>query len=426
MKEKHYGLIACLSSRNWYSFAPLLASLENSSIFEKYDAFILKKRTDSAIRKIINQYDKTVFAYSFYTHEALKIATEIQKVKANFPSEKIILMAGGPHPSGNPHLTLQLGFDVVVRGEGELIFPLLLNNIWNGQKYRNLNSVCFQENNQINIPNISPLINLDEYSTFSGKFALYPPIEITRGCPFGCKYCEVSYLFGRIIRHRSITAILRIVEAYKNNFARRQRITDIRFLSPNSLAYGSSDGKSPDLVKIRELLKSVYNLGDVRIFFATFPSETRPDFIKTAILEEIIPFIANKHIAFGAQSGSDRILKLIGRQHTVEDSRNAITTILDVNLIPIVDFIIGLPGEEVEDQYLTLELIKEFIKKKAEIRIHYFMPLAGTPFEKLHPTPIAPAVFSELGRIAKKGHLKGNLYTQIKNSQQIVKFLEES
>lgn len=419
------ALIACLTQKNWYSFAPLLATLEIENLNQKYDTFILKKRTNSEISRIMNHFETVIFAYSFYTHDTPGIAAEINRITENFPHKKIILIAGGPHASGNPHQTLRLGFDLVVKGEGEIAFPILLDHIWRNEPYSEIEGICYKSQNEIYLSDQSHLINLEKYPTFSSRFNLYPPIEITRGCPFGCKYCEVSYLFGRTMRHRSIATIVKIVKEYQKIFSGK-RSTDIRFISPNSLAYGSNDGITPNPAKINQLLKTIHELGkdNLRIFFSTFPSETRPEFITPSILEKITPFISNEYIAFGGQSGSDRILKQIGRDHTVENIRNAATTILDANLIPLIDFLLGLPGEEVTDQYQTLDLIKELIRQKAKIRIHYFMPLAGTPFEKASPAPLEPTILSELGRLAKKGHVEGNLDTQIRNSKRIQKFLE--
>jgi B12-binding domain/radical SAM domain protein len=421
---KKFALVACLSSKNWYSFAPLLANLETTDLLDKYHVVFLEKRSNSAIKKIVSQFETIIFSYSFYTPEVPFIATEIKRIKEEFPSQQFIFLAGGPHASGSPKQTLNMGFNLVVKGEGERTFSLLLDRLSKNEDYSDLEGVCFIRDNQVHISDNSQLIELDAYPTCSKRFELHPPIEITRGCPFGCKYCQVSYLFGRIMRHRSIERIIEIITEYIKTF-KGPRITDIRFISPNSFAYGSTDGKTPNPLKISELLHSIaQTFPDTRIFFASFPSEGRPEFITPSILEQITPLIANKYISFGAQSGSDRILKAIGRQHTVQDIMNAASAIIDVRLLPLVDFIVGLPDETPEDQAQTLGLIKKLIRLKAKIRIHYFMPLAGTPFENKRAVPIAPAIFSEFGRLAKKGQLIGNLNTQIQNSIRIQHFFE--
>ena len=49
-----------------------------------------------------------------------------------------------------------------------------------------IKGVSFWRNGQVQTNNQSEIIKLDEYPTFSAQYSLYPPIEITRGCPFGC------------------------------------------------------------------------------------------------------------------------------------------------------------------------------------------------------------------------------------------------
>ncbi|TFG04962.1 MAG: TIGR04013 family B12-binding domain/radical SAM domain-containing protein [Promethearchaeota archaeon] len=421
---KKFALIAMASSKNWYSYAPLFASLDDYNLFDKYDPFLLKKRTKTYIQKITQKYDHCVFAFSFYTHEAPSIIKEVRMIKESHPPDQITFIAGGPHPSGNPFQTLQLGFDIVVKGEGEWIFPRLLECLFKNEDLGSLKGICYLNRNRFCESPPPDLLPLDQYKTYSQRFQLYPPIEITRGCPFACKYCEVTYLFGQIMRHRSIETILDIVKHYQQIFTGR-RTTDIRFISPNSLAYGSNDGRSPNPEKIITLIRSIHELGkdNLRIFFSSFPSETRPEFISTSLLEQIAPFISNEQIAFGAQSGSDRVLKLIGRAHTVQDVRNATYAVIDAHFIPLIDFILGLPVERPADQYLTLDLIKELIQLKCKIRIHYFMPLAGTPYENANSVAIEPTILSELGRYAQEGSIEGNLDTQIRNSNRIQKFL---
>src|SRR3990172_3477378 len=130
-------------------------------------------------------------------------------------------------------------------------------------------------------------------------------IEITRGCPFSCAYCANPQLFGHAMRHRSIDMV--------SKYAKFLR--DVRFTSPNAFAYGS-DGKLPRIEKIESLLRT---LSPGRIFFGTFPSEVRPEFIKGNILELVSDYCENTVINMGGQSGSQRILEIIGRKHTVED-----------------------------------------------------------------------------------------------------------
>jgi Fe-S oxidoreductase len=188
------------------------------------------------------------------------------------------------------------------------------------------------------------------------------------------------------MRHRSIDAIA--------TWARRYR--DIRLVSPNALAYGS-DGRSPRLDKVERLLRALKG----NVFFGTFPSEVRPEFITEQSLDLVTTYCANTRLAFGAQSGSDRVLSALHRGHTVQDVEQAIDRCIE-RLTPVVDFILGLPMEEAEDQERTLHLIREIVRN-GQVRVHRFLPLPGTPLRDLLPGPSSRARNDCLAGLPSRG-----------------------
>jgi len=218
------------------------------------------------------------------------------------------------------------------------------------------------------------------------------PIEITRGCPHSCGFCQTPRLFGRRMRHRSIEKIVRYA-----------KYRDVRFISPNALAYGS-DGLTPRLDKVERLLSS---LKGKRIFFGTFPCEVRPEFVSEEALELISRYCHNTHICMGAQSGSDRVLKLLQRGHDTTDVYRAVELCVESGFKPIVDMIFGLPFEREEDEEKSLEMVRWITSKGGLIRAHKFIPLPGTPLEHHTPHPISDKVRKVLGKLALKGKVKG-------------------
>ncbi|MHA1869399.1 MAG: radical SAM protein, partial [Promethearchaeota archaeon] len=118
-----------------------------------------------------------------------------------------------------------------------------------------------------------------------------------------------------------------------------------------------------------------------------FPSEVRPDFVNTEVLDAVHGLISNKYFSVGAQTASDKLLKKINRGHTFDDVLNAIDLILDYGYGIDLDFIFGLPEETREDKLKTIEFFKETLVSGKNIRIHThtFMPLPGTPYENMPP-----------------------------------------
>ncbi|HZD43051.1 MAG TPA: TIGR04013 family B12-binding domain/radical SAM domain-containing protein [Methanomicrobiales archaeon] len=298
-------------------------------------------------------------------------------------SASCITIVGGPHASACYNEVAQYA-DYVVVGEGEYTLPELLKGIEKGETTPPP-GVATREGL---IPRTSTVI-LDAFSPFSQMKGY---IEISRGCPHHCAYCQTPCLFGGRMRHRSIDSI--------RDAAARFR--DIRLLSPNALAYGS-DGRHPRLDRVERLLSS---LCGGNIYFGTFPNEVRPEFVTEEALHLIRKYCANTRIHFGAQSGSDAVLKRLHRGHTTAEVLHAVEVLIDCGFTPVVDFIVGLPFETDQDQADTLDLIR-WVSRHGVAHVHYFMPLPGTPLAGTQPRSLLPEMERILGRLALQGKVTG-------------------
>ncbi|MCZ7399123.1 MAG: TIGR04013 family B12-binding domain/radical SAM domain-containing protein [Candidatus Methanoperedens sp.] len=327
-----------------------------------------------------------IMIYSLSSPQAQSIFREVKHSKTNS-----IFIAGGPHPSARPEETLQY-FDYVVVGEGEETLPELIHVLQNGGDISSVKGIAFNKNDMIVFTGKRDDIDLDRYPAFDPDI-MYSTIEITRGCPFNCSYCSTPQLFGHRMRHRSIDAITRYA----------QFLVDVRFTSPNAFAYGS-DGRHPRPEKVEALLKA---LPYKRAFFGTFPSEVRPEFISDRLLELVSEYCANTTLNMGGQSGSQRMLDMINRGHTVEDIISGAEKCLRHGFTPVVDFIFGIPHETEDDQHETLKLIKWLTGKGAKVHSHYFMPLPGTPLANLAPAPLSRQVEKVMGELALHGKVTG-------------------
>ncbi|NYT01409.1 MAG: TIGR04013 family B12-binding domain/radical SAM domain-containing protein [Methanosarcinales archaeon] len=328
-----------------------------------------------------------IMLYSFASFQAEEVYREVSSsaVDATF-------IAGGPHPSARPEEVLRY-FDYVVVGEGEETLPRLIEALSRGGDAFAIPGVAYRKDGLTYFSGAREPVDLDCYPPF--RPPLKAPVEISRGCPWGCAYCQTPRLFGRRMRHRSVPLITRFAAYHK----------DIRLTSPNSLAYGS-DGVHPRLDRVEELLKSLSEL-DRPIYFGTFPSEVRPEFVTDRSLELITGYCANRTLSIGGQSGSPEVLKRVGRGHGVEEIKTACRLCLDHGLTPNVDLILCLPGETAEDQMKTLELAAWIIEQGGKVRAHYFTPLPGTPLEGSAPAPLTGEAEALLGRLALQGSLNG-------------------
>ena len=294
-----------------------------------------------------------------------------------------ITIVGGPHATACPAEVAEYA-DYVIVGEGEFTLPRLLEKI--------------ESNGTDSIPGVATrdhhihstsCVRLDAYPAFSDKQGF---VEISRGCPFACGYCQTPQIFGHCMRHRSIDTIADFSNRYEH----------ARFVSPNAFSYGS-DGIHPRWEKIEALFKKLHN----QIFFGTFPSEVRPEFICKESLSLVNQYCTNTKLHFGAQSGSDAVLERLHRGHNVDDVIHAVELCTESGITPVVDFIVGFPFESDEEQLATVNLIQQ-VARAGIVHVHRFIPLPGTPLAGTTARPLLNETEKICGKLALAGKITGS------------------
>ncbi|HID64328.1 MAG TPA: TIGR04013 family B12-binding domain/radical SAM domain-containing protein [Anaerolineae bacterium] len=346
--------------------------------------------------------ERLVMAFSFATANAPQVAEALGRLQQCLHKKdltNVTLVAGGPHPSGDPEDTLKMGFDVVVIGEGERTFPDLLACLFAEEALTDLPGLAFRDGGRVVRTGRAPMVDIDAFPPFAIGHARFAPVEISRGCPHACAFCQTPFFMGGRMRHRSVEAVTHWVRE-----AMRAGYNYLRFVTPDAFAYGSPDGRTPNLEAVERLLFEMSRLmGSESIYFGSFPSEVRPENVSAEALALVTRYAANDNIVFGAQTGSPRLLKELRRGHSVGDVYRAAELTLQAGLKPIVDFIFGLPGEMEEDRRLSLRLIEDLAAMGATIHSHTFMPLPGTPLADASPGRVTPEIESVLGRLSKDG-----------------------
>lgn len=394
--------------QNKNSVCTLLSYLDNFKALSNWQVLFCKneKELKGEILKIDLNRSRTIVAFSFLSTQQKEILKIVQNLRSLF-SEEIVLLAGGPHCTALPENALQMGFRYVVKGEGEFSLLQFMKAWENGteNEIEKIPGICFYKNDKlIQIPN-NLKTSLNTFIPCSLKYNQFGYIEITRGCPFACHFCQTSHIFGTETRHRSIDNLVSYAEILHS-----MGYTDFRTLSPNAMAYGSKDGFEMNLPEIENMLAKVSEaLGPKgRIFFGSFPSEVRPEHITKDSLGLILKFAANKNIIIGVQSGSQKILNACNRGNTVDHIYNAVKLCAEKKIKANLDFIFGLPGESEKETNETFQLIDNLLKMGKEIKIHahYFLPLPGTSF--WHSESVLPdSIRKKLNLYVSKGFIYG-------------------
>ena len=408
MRNNLVAIVFDVQKKNFYSLTSLIATIDADDNLSELDLIISNNLDVVDIKHLLTKYTKLIVACSFRTNQQSDIYEKMKTFYTNLTSDelrKVTFIAGGSHPTGDPLPTLKFGFDFSFIGEAEISLPIYLKNFVNGEDIFKTPGIAFlTDDNQLSVTSRPPPIVLDEYPFLSRKRKLYPPLEITRGCAFGCTFCQVPMLFKHKIRHRSPDVILDTVK-----WMITERLNDIRFITPNSFGYMSYSARSVNQEAILYLLKGIRSIKGIRnVFFGTFPGEIRPETVSEDLMIKIKPYITNRRVSIGLQSGSNKVLKDIRRGHSVEEGISAIDTLLKSGFTPIVDMIIGLPGALEEDEEQSLDVIDSLIQKQAIIRAHVFMPLPGTILENSVYQPVSKKIRKRLGALSTSRKIEGN------------------
>ena len=254
------------------------------------------------------------------------------------------------------------------------------------QKYRWVD-IVFGTHNIHNLPNIlstSMERKEQEIEVFSVEGDVFENIPVKRdskykawvnimfGCDKFCTYCIVPYTRGKQRSREPKYIIEEVEELVKDGYK------EVTLLGQNVNAYGKD---LKEQYKMGDLLRDVAKTGIERIRFMTsHPWDFDDDMIDViSEYDNIMPYI---HLPL--QSGSDRILKLMGRRYTKEkylELYNKLKTRIP-NVAITTDIIVGFPGETREDFEETLDVVNKCKYDSAFTFI--FSPREGTPASRMN------------------------------------------
>lgn len=230
-------------------------------------------------------------------------------------------------------------------------------------------------------------------------------VDIIYGCDKFCTYCIVPYTRGAQRSRTKEEIINEVKELYSNGYK------EATLLGQNVNAYGKDLYKDYNLAN---LLEDVSKTNIERIRFVTsHPWDFTDEMIEVIKkYKNIMPYI---HLPI--QSGSNKILKLMGRRYTKEEYLTLFNklrnNIKDVSIT--TDIIVGFPNETEEDFEETLKVVEECKFDGAFTFI--FSPRKGTPAARMVETVSEEVKKERLARLNKRI----NYYSNLSNKKMLNK-----
>lgn len=345
---------------------------KNELDFDKVDAVTLSK---------IREFKPGIVGISVTTPNMPDVTHTSELIKKSFSD--IMLVAGGPHVTGEPVSTLQEAphIDIVVRGEGE--YTLL--ELAEGNSIGDIAGVTYRKGKEISSnPERELAVNIDSLPLparhlLDMKFYTRPSrftsrnlslrttsIFTARGCPYRCSFCAGPLVFSGKVRFHSPERVIREIEELISKY-------DIEALYFAEDMFLSSKKRAEELLGL--FIKNGINKKIKWIAQAK----------ASIITEDLLGLMKEAGcvgVEYGFESGSQRVLDLMNKKQKVEESLRAADLTRSARLRFQANIITGYPGETVEDFKETLKFIKKI--KPNMIGFNIFMPLPGTPsYEKL-------------------------------------------
>jgi len=263
----------------------------------------------------------------------------------------------------NQNLLDEYEIDCVIIGEAELIIDEIINKAINDQKLPRIIKV---KNNQI--PDINQISEIRNPS-ISGC------IEIGRGCPRHCKFCEVTNTKLRWYPLNKIEKELSINSKSNNNYG-ILHAEDVFLYGQNSVIPNKK--RLLDLIQLSQKYYQRIHLTHVSIA----SSLAIPDLIES-IMDKILKNQNYMLVEVGIETGSINLLKRNMASKTKpfqpEQWKNMIYETLEKMhknmIIPFCSIIFGLPNESIKDKEETLKLIKEINNFRSILFPVNFIPM---------------------------------------------------
>lgn len=273
---------------------------------------------------------------------------------------KAIIIVGGIHASVEPESVLKESYvDYIMRGEGDEAFLEFCNTFDKNpkklEKLKNINNNPlrpFVDIAKLKIPNYD-LLELEKYE--------HTYVMLSRGCTGNCTFCCSPRSWGirgkPFVRSYTTKQIINFFE----NLVEKHKIKTFSIVDDNFIS------NKPQMIEVCKYLKRK------RVHFFCFARADSLDDLVLKTLKE-----AGCHtIQIGLESGSQRVLTLLGKRTTVQQNIRAIKGCQKYGITCDGSFMVGLPTETTEEVNMTLNFVKKYKPDLPNAKI--YLPLPGAP-----------------------------------------------
>lgn len=328
----------------------------------------VEKLTVEKIKQITDS-ENQLFGISCMTPNISRGYELSDLIKSIYPRATIIF--GGIHPTVVPEEVLSKpAVDLVVRGEAEPVIEEIVVNHKKGLGFKNILSCSYRDNGKFVHNDKAPLVDINllpdiPYHLFDSKVYDMGFVISSRGCPYNCVFCSQRAINGNVYRYRSTEKVINELQTLITNYA------------PSNIVF-FDDIFTINKKRIFELCSGIIEKGlNAK---TEFTMVTRGDCVDDVLLQKLKE--ANfTGLAFGVETASEKLMKMINKKETVQDIVDGINLAKKYNFLVDAVFIFGLPGESRADRVASFNLACSLDVAKA--RFNNATPYPGTELYRM-------------------------------------------
>jgi radical SAM superfamily enzyme YgiQ (UPF0313 family) len=348
----------------------LWQALERRNQNQSYEARFLtpeeEQSDDAELLGIMLDWEPDWICATLYLWNIERTLHLLRRIKKGRPETRI--MVGGPEVA-NPHPFLfKSGVaDVAVAGEGEAVFPLILQ-AWNKGVRPDIENVAIKHSRKYRWGrHPAPVLELREMLPAAEHPGWQPDanrmayLETVRGCPRRCSYCRYS----QMRRNPSWLGAKEVKQRAKVLMARGSR--QIRLVDPTFNA-------NPDFRPILKELQRLNRGGRVRFF-----AELQADLLQAEEIE-LLAAAGFREVEVGVQSRDPEILQRIGRSADFNRLEQNLKRLSRAGMRVTIDLMYGLPGQRLPEVQKSIQWAGQF--KRADVQCLQTLLLPGTALRR--------------------------------------------
>lgn len=352
-------------------------------VANEFETVLIDSRLPSWQKKLLRELKQNPLCAGLtsITGSQIKYSLEISKfIKAH---SDVPVAWGGIQPTLLPEITLtNNNIDIIVVNEGEISFLELVRKLDKKESLHGIKGIWFKENGKIiqnesreyidlnQLPNLPyHLIDIKHYlPLFKGRRTLY--LETSRGCVGKCTFCSNIVYNKRQWRAMSPETVLERIKSVYNKYG----INSFYFIDDNFFVDLKRARRIAEMI-IEQSLDIIFEVQGIRYDSAL---QIDDDFLGLLYRSGL------RKVHFGAESGSQRMLDMIGKGITVDDIINVNRRWAKYDIVVQHNFMAGFPTETIDDIKATISLIYKLKKENPHAMTSPICPYTPYPGTSLY------------------------------------------